>query len=253
MKRTHRRPRQGLNSGRRVPFRFPAGVPRAIHLAGAGDSGTGAVEAFEIAEAAAVDIGEGQVREIQIVDTPGGGVGGVALCSPCRKKTSSKPYRWPSAAWTLLVVPPWCGNRDARNGRAETGNGIRAAPGGNRPPPSSSAGLHGRDWAASTRRGRATAIREPGLHGDHFDYRQRPAREHLHRAVGEVDVLQAERNLSRRRVQLQAAHPGCGHGSQRGDRAGRAVELHADLGARALPLVESEPRLVVGKWSSGGS
>ena len=45
----------------------------------AGDARTRTVEALVIPEALAIDIGQRQVRQIQIVDAPDGRVGGVAL------------------------------------------------------------------------------------------------------------------------------------------------------------------------------
>ena len=83
---------EGLRARRQFPARLPVAVPYARLVAAcAGDAGTGAIEALVVAEALAVDIGEGEVRQVEIVDAPGGGIGFVSLRSPWRKKTSSKP------------------------------------------------------------------------------------------------------------------------------------------------------------------
>src|ERR1017187_4696644 len=69
-----------LSAGGRVPLRLPIAVPDArLGGARAGDSGTRTVEALVVAEALPVDIGQREVSQIQVVDAPDGGVGGVSL------------------------------------------------------------------------------------------------------------------------------------------------------------------------------
>ena len=94
--------------------------------------GPDAVEALVVAEALAIDIGQREVRQVQIVDAPHGRVGGVALVFALAEED-----QFEAVAVTVrgrvhcrCNTTTRCGNRGARSGRAGTGSDSRAAPAG---------------------------------------------------------------------------------------------------------------------------
>src|SRR6516165_1321006 len=63
--------RKGYDARRLIPAGRPIAVPNAAFFqADAGDAGTGPVQAFLVAEALAIDVGERHMGEIEIVHTP---------------------------------------------------------------------------------------------------------------------------------------------------------------------------------------
>src|SRR5579871_6179278 len=100
--------REGLGRGAQVPLRFPVAVPDAALLeADTGDARAGAVQTLVVVELSGGDIGKRQVRQVQVIDAPGGLVVArpAALGLPEEYQLETKTAAIP-ATDVARVIPP---------------------------------------------------------------------------------------------------------------------------------------------------